>query len=140
MPVRSHGASGTNLYAVWKMMRQRCLNPRNKDYQWYGGSGISICKRWEKFENFVTDMGLRPEGGTLERINGNKNYTPSNCRWASIQEQQRNRRDMRPLTLSGRTQLSTDWAVELGIPKSTICNRLKNGWSVERTLSTPRRS
>jgi hypothetical protein len=79
-------------YRSWQMMKNRCLNPKARDYEYYGGKGISVCKRWLKFENFLADMGRRPsETHTLDRIKANGNYVKSNCRWATRQEQARNR-------------------------------------------------
>ena len=93
----THGGYSTRAWLSWHMMRQRCQIPSNPDYPNYGGRGITVCDRWDKFENFFADMGERPEGLTLDRINNDGNYEPTNCRWATLSEQRLNQRD-RPRT------------------------------------------
>ena len=88
---RTHGLSGMPEYFVWKTMRQRCRNPNQHDYRWYGALGVKVCERWDSFEAFFADMG--PANGlTLDRIDPTGNYEPSNCRWASWEVQRANKR------------------------------------------------
>jgi hypothetical protein len=96
---RKHGLANSRItgyanrtYGIWQAMRGRCMNPNNSRWSSYGGRGITICKRWDKFENFLEDMGEVPEGLTLERKNVDGNYTPRNCKWATWEEQAKNKR------------------------------------------------
>lgn len=95
-----HGFGGGKIkrskeYESWAAMRKRCNNPNDKAYKNYGGRGIIICNSWEDFNNFITDMGPRPDGKSLDRVNNDGNYEPSNCRWATRLEQNRNKRNVK---------------------------------------------
>jgi hypothetical protein len=127
--------SGTQVYRCWRNMRQRCTNPQRSEYVHYGARGITVCERWESFENFYADMGDPPSGMTLERIDNEGPYSPENCRWATRAEQSRNTRVTRMLTLHGETRPLVEWAERLGVRKGLIHNRLRSGWSVERALT-----
>lgn len=127
-----HSANGKRslTHSTWHNMRSRCNNPNSSGYQDYGAKGITVCKRWDVFENFLEDMGERPgKNYSIERIDSNKNYEPVNCRWATRIEQARNRSMCIKLTLNGKCQTVKEWALEVGIKRQTIERRLKLGWS-----------
>lgn len=103
----THGLSHTPEYTCWGSMRHRCRNPKSSKYADYGGRGISVCERWNSFENFLADMGRRPTPAhSLDRINNDGNYEPGNCRWATPKEQMNNRRAHRPRRKCNPTQES----------------------------------
>lgn len=129
-----------SMKSALSMTKQRCYNPRNSDYSYYGGRGITVCDRWLApevgFSNFVQDMGVRPDGMTLERLNNDGPYSPENCVWATRQEQSSNTRRTRTLTFKGKTQSWLEWSRELGIPYGTIKARVTVlGYTAEETLT-----
>jgi hypothetical protein len=140
---KTHGQSGTLVYAVWRAMRERCFDTEHPSWLTYGGRGIGVCDRWLKFENFIADMGPRPPGGTIERINNDGWYEPSNCRWATRKEQARNFSRNRLIEYDGRTQCLLDWANERRIKRTTLERRLDVcGWTLAEALgfaAPPRR-
>lgn len=138
---RSHGMTGTPTHRIWVGMVRRCYDHQATSYQRYGAKGVRVCDRWRNsFENFLSDMGERPGGMTLDRIDNSRGYEPGNCRWATVAEQARNRTDNHSLTFNGRTMVMTDWAKEIGISVFTLAGRLRSGWPVDRALTTPVRN
>ena len=121
---RTHGMYGTPVYKVWIRMRNRCNNPNNTAYKDYGGRGIKVCTRWDSFETFYADMGERPKGLTIERIDNNGSYEPTNCKWATTTEQHRNTRTNRMIKYGGESKCVSAWAEELGIKYSILYGRL----------------
>lgn len=124
-------------------MQNRCYNPDNVKYHVYGGRGIVVCDRWlDKkvgYQNFLLDMGRRPENcNSIDRIDNDGNYEPSNCRWASQREQMNNTRSNHVLTLNGVSLNIMQWSERVGISDRVLHSRLKRGWSVEKTLTTPK--
>ena len=141
MPVSKHGHSRgypgrqSKIYSCWMNMRHRCMRPAHPEYPRYGGRGISVCERWADFETFLTDMGEKPNGLSIDRINNDGNYEPSNCRWSTQHEQNENRRDTRKLFYQGRTLTICEWSKVTGIRRMTLYFRVYRGWSVERLLT-----
>ncbi len=122
-------------YRSWTSMKHRCYTPGVVDYGRYGARGIQVCERWRKsFVNFFADMGERHRGTTLDRIDTNGHYEPTNCRWGTIAEQNANKRNLRLITLHGRTQCLAAWAMEQGVSESCLRYRLAIGCSMEETL------
>lgn len=125
------------LKPIWRAMISRCTNVNNPNYFRYGGRGIKVCTRWvESFSAFVEDMGPRPEGMSIERIDNNCGYSPGNCRWATTKEQAINKRSTRWVEYDGKRMPISLWSKEVGIPQSTIHQRLKR-MSVKEALTKP---
>lgn len=134
----THAMSKSVEYRTWQSAKTRCYNPRYHNFQHYGGRGIAMADEWrDDFPRFLADMGPRPKHASLDRIDNNGPYAPGNCRWALPIEQHRNTRVNRRLTWHGETLTLTEWALGLGIPKTTLSARLTMGWTVERALSEP---
>lgn len=128
------------LYSVWQSMKRRCNNPNNPSYHRYGGRGISVCKEWEKdFNQFISDMGERPAGTSLERIDNDKGYSPSNCRWATRKEQQRNRANKVMVTIEGIKYRAIELSDITGMKVDTIVHRASLGLSYKEVTAKKRR-
>lgn len=137
----THGATKrykpTRTYMVWGSMKKRCNNPNTKHYEDYGGRGITVCERWNSFENFLADMGDAPPGMSIDRIDNNGNYEPGNCRWADDVEQGRNRRSTIYLEIDGIRRCLADWARIGGVHYRTVQRRLLQGMSAREAVFTP---
>lgn len=146
MSVRTHGEAanrqhprGTGEYRIWGGMVNRCTNRRNRAYLNYGARGIGVCTRWLKFENFLADMGRRPSlGHSIDRIDVNGPYAPSNCRWATDVEQSRNRRNIKPIKINGVSRTLAEWSLVSGVQLTRIWERIyRRGWSPADAVFTP---
>lgn len=138
---RTHGQTKQSEFRIWDQMKQRCLNPKHKNYSYYGGRGIRIHEDWlRSFVAFLEAVGSRPSTRhSLDRINVNGNYEPGNVRWATKKEQGRNIRRNRLVTANDKTQTLADWADETGLPYNTIYSRLRLGWSDDRIVNEPQK-
>lgn len=140
---RTHGhSSGGHLspeYMVWMGMIGRCTRPYTDSYDRYGGRGVTICDRWRTFANFAADMGPRPTGTQLDRIDNDGNYEPGNCRWATLEEQSNNRCNNVRIEIDGVTKTATQWARVAGVTDGCIYGRLKAGKSGRELLKPSNR-
>lgn len=132
-----HGMSRTPTHISWSSMIQRIDDSNHPQWKRWGGRGIKVCERWRLFENFLSDMGEKPEGKSLDRINNEGDYEPGNCRWADVKTQQRNRRDSRLITYNGETHCMTEWAARIGISPTSLWRRLKS-WPLEKAMTPGR--
>lgn len=134
-----HGMSKTKLFYVWQGMQRRCYNPNVKEFKNYGTRGITVCQEWlddfMAFYNWAMANGYK-KGLSIDRIDVNGNYEPSNCRWTDMKTQQRNRSNNHLLTFKDKTHCISEWSEITGISQTAIKNRLYRGWSVEKALTT----
>lgn len=141
--VHGHGRRGksTRTRQIWAGMLARCRNPNNSRYADYGGRGVKVCERWQEYKYFLEDMGEAPEKLTLDRYpNVNGDYEPSNCRWATMREQNNNRRDNYHFEYRGRFLTIRQLCDESGLPYATLKRRLVDfKWPIERAVSQEKR-
>lgn len=136
--LREKALSSTPEYKAWRNLLSRCRNKNDPAFARYGGRGITVCAEWKSFDVFLRSMKHRPSPAhSIDRIDNDAGYSKTNCRWATQQQQNRNRRDTRMLTFEGETKPLCDWADELGFKRMTLLRRKDRGWSDERTLMTP---
>ena len=127
-------------YCSWALMKDRCLNKNNVHFNSYGGRGISVCDRWQSsFKDFLDDMGYRPEGLSIGRIDNNKDYEPGNCRWETSAQQMDNTRRTVKIKFPDRDEEETltEGCRRLGLDRNSIYQRLKNGWSLNDAIYKP---
>jgi hypothetical protein len=132
-----HGMAGTPTYKSWHQMHQRCSGKHGHDY--YLKSGITVCERWNDFLLFYEDMGERPDGTTLDRIDGSRGYEPSNCRWATTEEQANNKKTNVKQTVFGEVLTPALASRKYGMHISCIRHRMRKGMTLEQAVSTPLR-
>ncbi|KKM14839.1 hypothetical protein LCGC14_1702090 [marine sediment metagenome] len=135
-----HGLRWSPVYMTHVNMMFRCYSTKCKAFPSYGGRGITVCKRWHSLRNFIEDMEPTHEKGlSLERVDNDKGYSPKNCRWATMKEQLRNRRNVHMFAHNGKTLCLQEWADLTGVYYSTLRTRLSRGWSFERAVK-PKKS
>lgn len=139
MRMITHGQSKTAEFNIWKTMIQRCHNPKCKAFKDYGGRGITVCPEWiSNAARFLADMGPRPDANySIHRIDNDKGYSKENCRWATKTEQQNGMRSNVVLEMNGMKMTAPEWGRKLGVRSHIIRNRIRSGWTVERTLTEP---
>ena len=140
-----HGGHGTKAYQVWDAMLQRCTNKNFKQWDDYGGRGITVCDEWMDFSNFLRDMSQPPKGFTIDRIDNNSGYNKDNCEGVSRIDQQPNRRNSHRITFNGQTKPMIEWAEILGLHIGSVHSRLQRGWTELEALglnirNTPKRT
>lgn len=128
-----HGMSRSSEYMIWIDMKRRCYDVKNNAFSLYGGRGITVCPTWvDSFQAFYADMGPRPSARhTIDRVDNNGPYAPGNCRWATMTEQNSNKRTNIYLTVGGETHTLAEWTRQLGMRRGTVGRRLRHGWSPE---------
>jgi hypothetical protein len=136
--VTTHGCWGHPLYPKWKSIMERCNNENDSHYYTYGGRGITVCDRWHDVKLFIKDMFPSfKKGLTIERKDNNGNYEPNNCIWIPAGQQAKNKSNNINITYQGKTMCLAEWARYLHVSYGTLQDRLRHGWTPEKTVSTP---
>lgn len=130
-----HGMEKTPTYSTWVAMKRRCMNQKDRSYADYGGRGITVCDEWQSFEGFFADMGEKPEGTSIDRIDVQKGYFKDNCRWATPTQQMRNRRDTKKYEYLGEINALGYFADKANIPVRRVQQRLNAGWDLKSALT-----
>lgn len=140
--ITKHGGYGTRLYRIWDNMKKRCYNPNDISYPRYGARGITICEEWLTFKNFQewAIANGYDDFLTIDRIDNDEGYTPSNCRWCDVKQQANNRRTSHYVTYNGETLTLKQWAEKLNVSYPLLFQRFNRGWKFERAISTPVKS
>lgn len=136
----THGLCDLREHNIWANMLARCRNPKNKFYDRYGGRGITVCDRWKSFANFYQDMGSAPGGYSIDRIDNDGDYEPSNCRWATSREQSANSTLVHLVEFDGQQLPIAEWSRRFGVPAARIGKRLASGWDAEQAITRPVRA
>ena len=136
----THGLSKTRIYKIWMNIKKRCYNEKTIRFENYGGRGIKVCQEWLddfiNFYNWAINNGYQ-ENLSIDRIDVNGNYEPSNCKWSNAKSQARNRRNNHFITYNGETHCIAEWSDITGIKRDVIDNRIRKNWDIERILTTP---
>ena len=137
---RTHGKTNSRLYHIWEGIKQRTLNSHSKDYPRYGGRGITVCDEWannfQAFYDWATKCGYA-DGLTLDRIQNEGNYEPSNCRWVTQKKQGNNRRTNKFIEYNGERKTMKEWADAIGMSYEVLTYRIKAGWDIEKAFTAP---
>lgn len=136
----THGETGTRLYNIWRTMKARCGNPKFIGYEYYGGKGITVCDEWSNSYEVFRDWSLNNGYGehlTIDRKDNDLGYMPVNCRWATYQQQAKNRTNSTLITYKGITKNLTEWANILDVNDTTLGERIRMDWSIKETFETP---
>jgi len=131
----THNHSYSNTYKIWSNMIHRCENPNNRYYYNYGDRGITVCDEWHTFENFLNDMGEKPKGLTLDRMDNDGNYCKDNCEWTTMRSQSNNTRRNVYIEFDGKRQTIAQWARELNIGYDRLYGNIRRGKTIEQILS-----